>query len=69
MENILDFIKLHWDEILAAYGLLVAFASIIVKMTPTLADDTLLLKVTKFVSTYIALNRATRDDAVRKLEK
>ena len=69
MENILDFIKLHWDEILAAYGLLVAFASIIVKLTPSLKDDTVLLKITKFIATYIALNRTTKDDAVRKLKE
>jgi hypothetical protein len=38
------------------YLAIVGLASIIVKLTPTLKDDTILLNITKFVAKYIALN-------------
>lgn len=47
----------------------IAMASIIVKLTPTLKDDTILLKIVKFVGKYIALNRKTKDDIIRKVGK
>lgn len=46
----------HWGDILAIYAGVVTVASIIVKLTPTLKDDTILLTIVKFVAKYIALN-------------
>jgi hypothetical protein len=47
----------HWDEIIEIYLGLVGVASIIVKLTPTLKDDTVLKTIIRFIGKYIALNR------------
>lgn len=47
----------HKGEILEIYLALVGIASIIVKMTPTLKDDTILKNIIRFVGKVIALNR------------
>lgn len=66
--EIITWFQENWQSILAIYTGLVAVASIIVKLTPTLKDDTWLLAVIKFVGRYIALNRTVRDEAIRKEE-
>lgn len=53
MEWILNHLK-DLAELLAAA---IAVASIIVKLTPTLKDDSILLPVIKFIGKYIALNK------------
>jgi len=55
--ELLNWIITNWDSIVAIYLGLIGVASIIVKMTPTLKDDTFLKKVIKFVGKFIALNR------------
>jgi hypothetical protein len=55
----------HWIEIVNVITGVIAVASIIVKLTPTLKDDTFLLAVIKFLSKYVALNRTVNDEAVR----
>jgi hypothetical protein len=47
----------HKEDIVALYLAIVGAASIIVKLTPTLKDDTFLKEVIRFVGRYIALNR------------
>jgi hypothetical protein len=66
--NILDWIKTNWEQVLAAYAALVTLASIITKLTPTLADDAFLLKITKFVAKFIALNDSRNHDELRDVE-
>lgn len=66
--EIITWLQTNWDNILALYAGLVAVASIIVKLTPTLADDTWLLAVIKFMSRYIALNRSVDDEEIRNQE-
>jgi hypothetical protein len=63
--EILKWLSEHWDDLTAIAAYLVAVASIIVKLTPTLRDDAVMLKVVKFLSKYIALNRTTKDDEIR----
>lgn len=65
MIAIFNWFILHWQAIVAIYTGLVTVASIYVKLTPTLADDTALLKFTKWVSKYIALARTIDDAAIR----
>jgi len=62
-----DWIVKHWVDIVAIYTGLVTIASIIVKWTKTLKDDTVLLAIIKFTSKYIALNRITDDATQRNL--
>lgn len=50
----INWITAHWADILAIYGAVVAMATVIVKLTPTVKDDEILGKVIKaldFVST------------------
>jgi hypothetical protein len=47
------------------YLAIIGAASIIVKLTPTLKDDTILLNIIKFVAKYLALNVNAPADATR----
>lgn len=53
---IVTWFQTNWFQIAQAIAAIIGAASIIVKMTPTLKDDTILLKIIKFVGKYIALN-------------
>lgn len=57
--NILSWLQLNWIQMVEAYGLIIAAASIIVKLTPTLKDDDALKWFIKFLGKYIALNRGS----------
>ena len=66
--NILGIVKwfqTNWFQIAQAIAAIIGAASIIVKMTPTLKDDTILLKIIKFLGKYIALNVNTPADIDR----
>lgn len=63
--QIYQWVQNNWVDIVQLYGAIVAVASIIVKLTPTLKDDTWLLNVVKFLGRYIALNRTVNDNDVR----
>jgi len=58
-------LKQYAEEISAIIAYVVAIASVIVKLTPTLSDDNFLLPIIKFISKYVALNRKTKDDILR----
>jgi SepF-like predicted cell division protein (DUF552 family) len=51
----------HWGDIANAIAYIIAGASVIVKVTPTLRDDNILLGVIKFLSKYVALNKTVTD--------
>lgn len=60
MENIMgiyNWVVAHMADITTVIAYLIAVASIIVKLTPTLADDDALKGIIKFVGKYIALNK------------
>ncbi len=54
---IVGWFQLHWSDIASVIAYIIAGASIVVKLTPTLRDDDALKGVIKFVGKYIALNR------------
>lgn len=62
-------LKVYADDIAKIAAYVVAIASIVIKLTPTIKDDTTLLKIVKFVSKYVALNRKTKDDIIRKAKR
>jgi hypothetical protein len=71
--DLINLISNNWETLVKIFQLLVgivssliAIASVIVKFTPTLKDDAILLRVIKFLSKYIALNRTIDDDKIRK---
>jgi hypothetical protein len=41
---------------------IITLASIIVKLTPTLKDDAILLPIVKFLGKYIALNKSVTEE-------
>ena len=55
--EVVNWIVAHIDDIIAIYLGLVGVASVIIKLTPTLKDDTILKSIIRFVGKYIALNR------------
>lgn len=65
--EIITWLKAHWQDIIALYTAIVAVASIIVKLTPTIKDEGWLLAVVKFVAKYVALNRSVNDNAIRDI--
>jgi len=55
--EIVNWVLSNKVEFLQLIASIIGVASIIVKLTPTLKDDNILLPVVKFVGKYIALNR------------
>ena len=55
--DILNQIWANKDAIINVIAYLIAIASIIVKLTPTLKDDNWLLPIIKFIGKYIALDK------------
>jgi len=47
----------NWDSIVKVIAYIIAGATVIVKLTPTLKDDTILKTIVKFLGKYMALNR------------
>jgi hypothetical protein len=56
MDGIISWVTQNWDNIIAVYLAIVGLASVIVKLTPTLKDDNILLGIVKFIAKYLALN-------------
>lgn len=63
MNEIVNFIQTHWDEILAIVGGIVSTASIIVKLTPTTKDDKILKYIINFLAKFSIFN--TKEDQER----
>ena len=63
--DVIAWIKANWVDIANVVTAIIALASIIVKITPTVKDNEILENIIKFISKYIALNRTVDDDAVR----
>lgn len=59
----MDWIQTHLKDILAWIGAIVTCASIIVKLTPTPKDDTILAKIIKVLS---ALGIFNQDGSITK---
>ena len=57
----IKYVTAHWTEIAQAIAAVIGVASIIVKMTPGLKDDTVLQKIIAFIGKYIALNVSRAD--------
>jgi len=69
MVEIYNWFVAHWVEIVNVITGLIAVASVIVRWTPTLKDDTALLAIIKFIANFIALDRGVDDDKVRNEPK
>ena len=54
---IIQWFTANWGNVASVVAYIIAIASIIVKLTPTLKDDNVLLGIIKFLGKYIALNK------------
>lgn len=52
MTSFFDFLLNNWEHIAAGFGMLVAFCTAIVKMTPTQKDDNILAQVIKWADVF-----------------
>ena len=59
--NIVNWIVANKEELVVGYLALVGFVSWLVKITPTLKDDNIVLPVIKFLGKYIAVNKNVND--------
>jgi hypothetical protein len=50
-------ITANWAELIKILMAIIGLASLIVKMTPTLKDDNILLGIIKFIGKWIALDK------------
>lgn len=48
----IDWLIQNWEHIAAGFGMLVAFCTAVVKMTPTQKDDNILAKVIKWADVF-----------------
>jgi DUF1009 family protein len=55
MNDIITYISLHWADIIAALGGVIITARVIVKLTPTPKDDSVLESVVSFLK-HLGLN-------------
>ena len=58
---IVTWVQANWVNIVSIITSVIGVASIIVKMTPTLKDDSILLGIIKFLGKYIALNKTVAE--------
>lgn len=56
-----DYLIKNWTSIAQAIAAIIGAASVIVKLTPTLKDDNILLPIVKFVGKFIALNKSVNE--------
>ena len=58
----IDYIVINWQNIAKVISSIIGVASIIVKLTPTLKDDNILLPIVKFIGKFIALNKTVDEN-------
>ena len=58
----IQYIITNWAEIVKIIAAIIGVASLIVKLTPTLKDDAILLPIIKFIGKFIALNKYSPEE-------
>lgn len=64
MLEIINFMKIHYDEMLAILGGIVAIATVIVKLTPTQKDDEILKKIISFLEKFSLVNTKEHQEII-----
>lgn len=60
----------HWETIFAIWGMLVAFCTAIVKLTPTQKDDNILAKIVKWADVFsVVFTKQDAETIAKALEK
>ena len=60
-----EWIIANWGKVAEVIAAIIGAASMIVKITPTLADDNILLGIIKFIGKWIALDKYGPDAVAR----
>ena len=63
----IEWIIANWADVAQAIAAIIGVASIIVKITPTLKDDNILLPIVKFIGKFIALDKYGPTEVKRPL--
>jgi len=53
----MEWLTIHWTDIVQVIAYIIAGASVIVKLTPTLKDDAVLAQIIKFLA-VLSLNKS-----------
>lgn len=69
MESILAWLSANYVNIAAIYGGVVAIATVVVKLTPTQADDAILGKIVGIVDWFAAHKKPVADASTAPTEK
>lgn len=64
MSETITFIQNHYDEFLAIIGGIISIATIIVKLTPTIKDDTILNKIISILSKFSVINTKSDQEKI-----
>jgi hypothetical protein len=56
MESVIIWFQSNWDSVIFIIGAVVSIATVIVKITPTTKDDTILAKIIKVLSAFSLCN-------------
>ena len=56
-----EWVIANWAKVAEIITSIIGVASIIVRITPTLKDDNMLLGIIKFLGKYVALNKTVND--------
>lgn len=60
----------HWETIFAIWGMLVAFCTAIVKLTPTQKDNAILAKIVKWADVFsVVFTKQDAETIAKALEK
>jgi len=58
---IVNWVIANKEQMIVGYLALVGLVSWVVKLTPTLKDDNIILPIIKFLGKYIAINKTVND--------
>jgi len=65
MVNLIQWFQSNWTKIAEIVAAVIGVASLIVKVTPTLKDDNILLGIVKFIGKWIALDKYGPEEVKR----
>ena len=63
----MDWVITNWAKVAEIIAAIIGLASVIVKFTPTLKDDSTLLPIVKFIGKWIALDKYGPTEVKRPL--
>lgn len=66
----MNWLLTNWETIFAIWGMLVAFCTAIVKLTPTQKDDNILAKIVKWADVFsVVFTKQDAETIAKALEK